>query len=88
MQIALVRTGGFIPLRKKAEAEVNWSEQELMQLIETIKLENAGPGKLRDATGYHLEINDQTVPIDLDKIPANYQSTFEDLKDNLQPVAT
>lgn len=88
MQIALVRTGGFISTKKKAEAEVNWSEQELMQLIETIKLENAGPGKLRDATAYHLETNDQTIPIDLNKVPKNYQTTFEDLKDNLQIVLT
>lgn len=88
MQIALVRTGGIIPLKKRAEAEVDWSEQELMQLIKTIKLENTGPGISRDATAYHLEIRDQTVPIDLNKIPQNYQSTFEELKDNLKIAAT
>ncbi len=59
-----------------------------MQLIETIKPENPGSGMSRDATGYYLEIKDQTVPIDLNKVPQNYQSIFEDLKDNLQIVAT
>lgn len=84
MQIALVRTGGFIPLKKKAEAEVDWSEQELLQLIEHIKAENTRPGVSRDTTSYYLKIKDQTVAIDLNKIPQNYQSTFDDLKDNLQ----
>jgi hypothetical protein len=88
MQIKLTRTGGIIPMKKAAETEVSWTEEELQQLSENIARENKTPANARDATGYHLTYNDTTVPIDLDKVPDDYKHVFDKLKDNLQPVKT
>jgi len=88
MQISLVRTGGFIPLKKRADAEVDWTEDELMKLIDVIKRESTVPSASRDNTGYQLHYAGQAIPIDLDRVPDAYQSTFNYLKDNLAPVKT
>ena len=86
MQITLLRTGGIIPITKKAEKEVDWSEDEMNELLSHIKLESDDPGQARDATGFHLKNNAGTVPIDMEKVPAKYKKAFEELKDNLKIV--
>lgn len=86
MQITLLRTGGIIPMTKKAEKDVSWSEQEAQELMKTIGIENYKPGESRDATGYQLTLNNETIAIDWEKIPLKYQKTFEELKDSLKPV--
>ncbi|MDB5247396.1 MAG: hypothetical protein JWQ40_1790 [Segetibacter sp.] len=86
MKITLLRTGGILPLTKKAEKEVDWSEEETGKLIDAIKVEDDSPGTMRDATTYQLMNNAGTFSIDLEKVPAKYKKTFEDLKDNLKVV--
>ncbi|KAA6437024.1 hypothetical protein FEM33_20090 [Dyadobacter flavalbus] len=84
MQIKLQRFGGLLPVMKEATAEVDWSEQEIHNLLESIiRNENADPGA-RDATSHYLEVNGHSVPVDLQKIPAPYKKTFEELKENLK----
>ncbi|MCW3105899.1 MAG: hypothetical protein JWQ09_405 [Segetibacter sp.] len=88
MQITLIRTGGIIPITKKAVKDVDWSEEEMRELLKVIKNEEEGPGQERDATGYQLMYNAGTFSIDWEKIPAKYKKTFEELKEKLAIVKT
>lgn len=85
MEITLIRTGGMIPVIKKAKLEIDLNENDLDKLISTIKADDK-PGEMRDNTQYQLVYNEQTVPVDLQRIPEKYKKTFESLKDNLQIV--
>jgi hypothetical protein len=85
MRIELIRTGGIIPVTKKAETEVDWTDDEMAELLAKVKGEGS-PGLQRDATGYQLKNNAGTFSIDLEKVPAKYKKTFEELKDNLMIV--
>ena len=85
MQITLIRTGGIIPITKKADKEVDWSQDEMNELLKLIS-EDEDPGQKRDATGYQLKNNAGTFSIDLEKVPALYKKTFDELKDNLTIV--
>ena len=87
MLITLIRTGGIIPVTKKAAKEVDWTEDEMRELLKQIQ-NDEGPGQKRDATGYEIMYNAGTFSIDWDKIPAKYKKTFEELKDNLAIVKT
>jgi len=86
MKIKLIRKGGFIPVKKEAEAEVDWTEDEFNTLAQTIQLQQNSPGQRRDATTYHLSKEDRQVAIDWDKIPAKYNKVFEQLKSKLEIV--
>ena len=88
MLVTLLRTGGIIPMTKKAEKEVDWTEDEMQELLKKIKNSEEGPGQQRDATSYHLTSTAGTFSIDWEKIPPKYLKTFEDLKDNLKFVKT
>ena len=84
MKIKLQRFGGLVPVMKEATADVDWSEQEVSNLLQNIgRNDNANP-KARDATSHYLEINGQSVPVDLQKIPTPYKKTFEALQENLK----
>ena len=85
MRITLLRTGGIIPITKKAEKNVDWTDDELSELMEVIKNEGAADQK-RDATEYQLKYDAGTFSIEWEKIPAKYKKTFEELKDNLKIV--
>ncbi|MCW3115594.1 MAG: hypothetical protein JWR18_3990 [Segetibacter sp.] len=87
MRITLIRNGGIIPMTKKAEKDVDWSEDEMKGLLKTIK-NDEDAGEKRDASGYQVVYNAATHSIDWDKIPAKYKKTFEELKDNLKIVKT
>jgi hypothetical protein len=84
MRITLLRTGGFIPITKKAETEVNWSNEEMEKLMDKIRIEDDEPGNKRDATSYQLMYDGGTCPIDIEKVPPEYRSTFDELKNNLK----
>jgi hypothetical protein len=84
MEIKLQRFGGILPVMKEATAEVDWSEQEVNKLLECIVRNENVNVRERDATSHFLEINGQSIPVDLQKIPAPYKKTFEELKENLK----
>lgn len=86
MRVTLLRTGGIIPMTKKAEKNVDWTSDELSKLIKVIKNEDSN--QKRDATAYQLKYDAGTFSIDWEKIPAKYKKTFEELKDNLVIVKT
>ncbi len=85
MQITLTRTGGIIPVTKRAEKEVEWTENEIERLIEHMRAEDI-PGTIRDNTSYELSYDNKSFSIDLEKVPTIYKKLFDDLKDNLKIV--
>ncbi len=86
MKIKLIRKGGFIPIKKESETEVDWTEEEFNKLAQAIQLQENSPGQKRDATTYHLAKEDKQIIIDWDKIPAKYNKVFETLKSKLDIV--
>lgn len=85
MKIKLIRTGGFIPLIKVAEMEVNLTDQELENLREIIKSSPSAP-RVKDGTYYELVAGNVTTPVDLDKVPDDFKPVFEKLKGDLKIV--
>ena len=85
MKINLVRTGGIIPVVKKAATEVDWGEKEISELLNS-SITDETPGKMRDSTQYQLAVDDKTFSIDLEKVPPEYKEVFDKLKDDLQIV--
>ena len=86
MEIKLKRSGGIAGIRKEALKKVDWSDKELKDLVAAIKRKEEPLSRGRDVTGYFLEVKNEVVPIDLDKIPEKFKTVFESLKDNLKPV--
>jgi hypothetical protein len=85
MKIKRIRTGGFIPLTKTAEAEVNISDQEIDRLIEIIRPDPSAP-RIRDGNYYELTVGENRVPVDLEKVPDKYKDLFSKLKSELKIV--
>lgn len=83
MKIKLKRTGGFIPITKVAEADVDMSEQELALLRDQIQSSPDAP-RIKDGTVYELAVGSDLTPIDLDKVPNEYKAIFEKLKKDLK----
>lgn len=86
MEIRLKRSGGIIGVKKEAAKKVDWSDKELQEIITAAKRKETPLSRGRDITGYFLEVNGISTPIDLTKVPAAYQPVFEHLKDNLKNI--
>lgn len=85
MKIKLVRTGGFIPVTKAAEADVNLTDQELTVLLETIRSDPAVP-HIKDGNYYELTVGHNSTPVDLGKVPDEYKALFVKMKGDLRIV--
>jgi hypothetical protein len=85
MKIKLVRTGGFIPITRVAEAEVDLSENEIALLLEIIKSSPFTP-KIKDGNYWELTVGNVVTPVDLEKVPDKYRSLFVRLKGDLRIV--
>lgn len=85
MKIKLMRTGGFIPLTKAAETDVNLSENEVVRLLEIIQPDPAAH-RIKDGTYYELTIGTRSAAVDLDKVPQEYQELFSKLKNDLKII--
>ena len=83
MKIKLIRTGGFIPITKEAEADVNLSDKQVKQLLEIIQPDSiASP--IKDGHYYLLDIGTKSTLVDLEKVPDEYKSIFNKLKSDLK----
>jgi hypothetical protein len=83
MKIKLIRTGGFIPITKEAEADVNLSDKQVKQLLEIIQPDPiASP--IKDGQYYLLDIGTKSTLVDLEKVPDEYKSIFIKLKSDLK----
>ncbi len=85
MKIKLIRTGGFIPITKVAEAEVDFTDQELSRLVEVIKPDPLAP-RIKDGNNYQLNIGAENTPVDLEKVPLEYKELFNKLKSELKII--
>jgi hypothetical protein len=85
MKIKLIRTGGFIPVKKASEAEVNLSGQELEDLLKIIRYDPSSK-RIKDGTQYQLVAEDKATPVNLDNVPGKYEELFSKLKGDLKIV--
>jgi hypothetical protein len=85
MKIKLIRTGGFIPITKEAEADVNLSDKQVQQLLEIIQPDRI-PSPIKDGNYYLLAIGTSSTPVDLEKVPDEYKALFSRLKGNLKII--
>jgi hypothetical protein len=85
MKIRLIRTGGFIPITKVSETEVDFSAQELAKLLVTIKYDTTVP-RIKDGQYYELTVGSDSTPVDLEKVPDEYKSIFNKLKSDLKII--
>jgi hypothetical protein len=85
MKIKLVRTGGFIPIKKAAEAEANLTDQEFVRLLVIIKRDPSAP-KIKDGHYYELTAGSACYPIDIEKVPPEYEHLFQKLKNELKTI--
>ena len=85
MKIKLIRTGGFIPITKMSEADVNFTDQELVRLIEVIKPDPSSQ-RIKDGNSYQINIGAKNTPVDLEKVPEEYRELFNKLKNELKIV--
>jgi hypothetical protein len=85
MKIKLIRTGGFLPITKEAEADVNLSDKQVNQLLEIIQPDRiASP--IKDGHYYLLSIGTNRTPVDLEKVPEEYKALFSKLKGDLKII--
>jgi len=85
MKIKLVRTGGFIPVTKAAETEISISDSDLGLLLKVIRAE-PDSHRVKDGTYYELTVGSTSIPVDLNKVPAEYQKLFIKLKEDLKII--
>ena len=85
MKIKLIRTGGFLPITKEAEADVNLSDKQVNQLFKIIQPDRiASP--IKDGHYYLLSIGTNSTPVDLEKVPEEYKALFSKLKGDLKII--
>ena len=85
MKIKLVRTGGFIPVIKVAEAEVEMSEEDLSKLLGKIKSDPSAM-RIRDGNYWELTSGGKVTAIDPERVPDEYKDLFEKLKGELRII--
>jgi hypothetical protein len=85
MKIKLVRTGGFMPIKKAAEAELEITARELAGLLEIIQPDPAAP-RIKDGNYYELTVGSSSTPVDLEKVPDEFKAIFSKLKSELKIV--
>jgi hypothetical protein len=85
MKIKLVRTGGFIPVKKVAETETNITDQELVRLLEIIRRDPSA-SRIKDGQYYELTAGSSSSQVDLEKVPSEYKALFSKLTSNLKFV--
>jgi hypothetical protein len=85
MKIKLIRTGGFIPVTKEAEAYVDMSDIQVKHLLESMRPDRI-PSPVKDGHYYLLEIGTNSTSIDLEKAPDEYKDLFIRLKDELKII--
>ena len=85
MKVKLIRTGGFIPVTKVAETEVNLTDKELVSLLDIIQPDKRAY-RVKDGNYYELSAGKYCSPVDLGKIPDEYKALFNKLKSEMKIV--
>jgi hypothetical protein len=85
MKIKLVRSGGFIPITKTAEADLDLSDQQLTRLLGIIESKRSA-ARIKDGNYWEVTVGDVVTPVDLDKVPDEFKGIFDKLKGELKIV--
>jgi len=85
MKIKLIRTGGFIPVTRIAETEVDLTDWELTRLLEIIRADPGAP-RIKDGQYYELAYGTKSKLVDLGKVPEDYKPLFNKLKSELRII--
>ena len=85
MKIKLIRTGGFIPITKEVETEVNLTDKEMDRLLQVIQRDPVSP-RIKGGSYYELTVGSSSTPVDLEKVPDEYKAIFSKLKSDLKIV--
>jgi hypothetical protein len=85
MKIKLIRTGGFLPITREAEADVNLTDMQVKQLLEIIQPDRI-PSPVKDGHYYMLDIGTKSTLVDLEKVPDEYKALFSKLKGDLKII--
>jgi hypothetical protein len=85
MKIKLIRTGGFIPVTKVAETEVNITDKELDKLLRVLQPDPAAR-RIKDGNYYEISVGSGSKPVDLEKVPEEYEDLFSKLKSELKII--
>ena len=88
MKIKLVQSGGFLPLTKEAETDVDWTKEEYKDLLKQVEVKDQHSSATRDGIYHTLEINNKEVPVDPEKATGKYAEVFARLKNALKIVKT
>jgi hypothetical protein len=83
MKIKLIRTGGFIPVTKAAETEVDLTEKEIVRLLDALQPDPSAP-LIKDGNYYELRVGIKSSPVDLQKVPEEYRELFNKLRSELK----
>ena len=85
MKIKLVRTGGFIPITKSAEADLDLSDKQLTILLGIIE-SNPSAVRIKDGNYWEITVGDVVTPVDLEKVPDEFKGIFDKLKGELKII--
>jgi hypothetical protein len=85
MKIKLIRTGGFIPITKAAEADVTLTDTELTSLLKMIQSDPSAQ-RIKDGNYYELKVGNNSASVDLEKVPDEYKALFSKLKSDLKII--
>ena len=85
MKIKLIRIGGFIPITKEVETEVNLTDKEMDRLLQVIQRDPVSP-RIKVGSYYELTVGSSSTPVDLEKVPDEYKAIFSKLKSDLKIV--
>lgn len=85
MKIKLIRTGGFMPVTRMAETEVDLTDRELTRLLEIIRADPGAP-RIKDGQYYELAFGTKSKLVDLEKVPEDYKPLFNKLKSDLRII--
>jgi hypothetical protein len=83
MKIKLIRTGGFIPVTRTAETEIDISDVEIDRLLQIIR-PDPDARRIKDGNYYELTVGLKSTPVDLEKVPDEYRPLFNKLKSDLK----
>lgn len=84
MKLKLIQTGGFAGLTKSSEKVMDLSQEEVEDLVNSLKWENE-PGLARDAMNHVLVIDDaQKIPFSPEATRGKWKSTIDQMLSELE----
>lgn len=84
MRLKLIQTGGFAGLTKSSQKEIDLTEQEVEDLVNSLARED-NPGPARDAINHILVIDDgQRIPFSPEALQGKWKLTIDQMLSDLK----